>query len=215
MIPRLLVLPYARWHAARPHVREVAGRPLLVLPGVFDPVLTKVGAWLARAVAPLVRPGERWLDLGTGSGVVALALARAGAHVVATDVDETACRNASLNAALSGLRLDVRQGDLFAPVQGEQFDGVVGNLPFWPRATGVPVAHGFAAGPDYEILRRFVEGAPAHAPRCLTVLSERFDDFGGARAALGPAVRLVRRQRHRGEWMNLFELDRRPAATLR
>lgn len=206
MIPRPLVLPYARWHAARTHARTVGSRPLLVMPGVFDPVLTKVGAWLGPVMAGLVRPGERWLDVGTGTGVVAMAMAEVGAEVVATDVDTTACRNARLNASLNGLVLDVRQGDLFAPVDGESFHGVVANLPFWPSARGAPIAHAFAAGDDFALLRRFVAEAPQFAPRAYLVLSESFPEFNAARESLGAAARLVRRARHRGEWIDLFEV---------
>lgn len=202
---RPLVVPLARWHAARAHLHVVDGAPLRVPPGVFDPVLTKVGAWLAGVVPELVAPGERWLELGTGSGVVALALARAGATVVATDLDEAAIRAARFNAAVQSLAVEVRQGDLFAPVAGERFDGVVANLPFWPgTGAGLPLGHAFGAGEDFALLRRFAAEAPAHAARAYTVLSEAFARFPEARAALGPHARLVRRARWRGEWLGLY-----------
>ncbi len=209
-LPRPLVLPFARWHAARSHVRNVAGKAIVVLPGVFDPVLTKVGAWLAVEMTERVRPGERWLEVGAGSGVVACALARAGAVVTATDVDPAAARNARLNAALGGLAIDVREGDLFAPVAGERFDVVVANLPFWPGdGAGLPLGRAFASGEDFALLRRFVAEFESVAPTGYTVLSEAFAAFPEARAALGPGARLVRRERHRGEWMDLFEVGER------
>ncbi len=207
MIRRPLTLAYARWHARRPHVHDIDGLAILVNGGVFDPVLTKVGAWLAGVAPTLSRPGERWLELGTGSGVVACALARAGARVVATDIDAEACRNARMNAALNHLDIDVRQGDLFAPVAGESFDGIVANLPFWPGSDDAPIGHAFSAGRDFELLGRFVAEAPVQAPRAYIVLSERFGAFAEARAALGPAARLERRARHRGEWLDLFAID--------
>ncbi len=202
---RPLVVPFARWHTRRAHLHVVAGQPVWVPPGVFDPVLTKVGAWLAGAVGELVTPGERWLELGTGSGVVACALARAGATVVATDLDPAAVQAARVNAALGGLRIEVRGGDLFAPVAGERFDAVVANLPFWPGdGADLPLGHAFGAGADFAILRRFGAEAPAFAPRVYTVLSEAFVRWPEARAALGPSFRLHRRAWVRGEWLSLW-----------
>ncbi|MBM4368205.1 MAG: hypothetical protein FJ102_18480, partial [Deltaproteobacteria bacterium] len=49
--------------------------------------------------------------------------------------------------------------------------------------------------------------APAFTPRAYIVLSEAFGAFPEARAALGPAARLDRRCRHRGEWLDLFAVD--------
>jgi release factor glutamine methyltransferase len=181
---------------------------IFVAPGVFDPVLTKVGAWLASVVPAMVRPGERWLELGTGSGIVAVALAKAGARVVATDLDEAACANARMNAVLHGLSIDVRRGDLFAPVRGERFDGVVANLPFWPgTGPNEALGHAFGAGEDFVLLRRFTADLPAHAPRGWLAVSEAFAAFPVARAALGSAARLERRERVRGEWLDLFRFD--------
>ncbi|GDX82720.1 hypothetical protein LBMAG42_45310 [Deltaproteobacteria bacterium] len=206
-LPRPLVVPFARWHAARAHLHNVGGQAIVVLPGVFDPVLTKVGAWLAGELPGWVRPGERWLEIGTGSGVVACALARAEARVTASDIDPAAVRNARLNAALTGVMVDVREGDLFAPVAGERFDVVVANLPFWPgNGGGLPLGRAFSGGEDFALLRRFVAEFGGIAPTAYTVLSEAFAAFPEARAALGSGARLVRRQRYRGEWMDLFEL---------
>ena len=80
------------------------------------------------------------LDLGTGSGIQALIAARSAARVVGTDVSARALVLAELNAALNGVRLDLRLGSLYDPVAGERFDRIVSNPPFviTPRSTGVP-----------------------------------------------------------------------------
>ena len=201
-------LALARWRLARSRVHHVAGGPLVVLPQVFDPVHTRVGAWLAGHAAALARPGERWLELGAGSGVVACALARAGADVTAIDIDPQAVRNTRLNAALAELPVRAVEGDLFGPVAGERFDAVVANLPFWPgTGEGLPLPAAFAAGPDFATLRRFAADLPTYAPRGYTVLSEGFSGFPEARAALGPWATLLRRERVRGEWLDLFLLE--------
>jgi release factor glutamine methyltransferase len=112
-------------------LEHVSGMPLVVLPSVANPKLLRTGAFFAsRLDARLVRPGLRVLDLGTGSGVCALFAAREGAQVVAVDINPAAVRCARANALLNDLSIDVRTGDLFAPVAGERFDLVLFNPPF-------------------------------------------------------------------------------------
>jgi len=72
------------------------------------------------------------LDLGTGSGAVALALKfhMRKARVVAVDADLAALNTAKRNAAKLNLEVDFRHGRWFAPVAGERFDLIVSNPPY-------------------------------------------------------------------------------------
>jgi SAM-dependent methyltransferase len=75
----------------------------------------------------------RTLDLGTGCGEQALLAAAHSEHVVATDINPRAVRYAEMNARLNGIdNVEIRTGDLFAPVNGESFDLIVSNPPFVP-----------------------------------------------------------------------------------
>jgi predicted nicotinamide N-methyase len=80
------------------------------------------GMALARHVLdnPGLVAGRRVLDLGTGSGLCALAAARGGAqHVLAADIDDRACRAVTVNARRNGLEVAVCCGDLLGgPGQG-------------------------------------------------------------------------------------------------
>lgn len=197
----------ALWRARRPYAREWEGGPLIVLPGVLDPVGTKVGEWLARQVAAEARPGQTWLDLGCGTGVVGLALAAKGCRVTCADVDPEALRNTRANAALLGLDVEVVETDLFDGLRGRRFDRLVSNPPFWPGdPAGKPFGRAMYAGPDFALLRRLVAGWRDVADEARVVLSEAGPASAGARAALGTDARLLCREKHRGEWLALYAL---------
>lgn len=77
----------------------------------------------------------RVLDLCTGSGAIAIAVARnTGCKVVATDISAAAAEVAKANALSAGVSVDVRTGDLFDAVKGEKFDIIVTNPPYIPSA---------------------------------------------------------------------------------
>ncbi len=73
---------------------------------------------------------DRALDLGCGSGILALYLSTHSNKVVATDISARACQFTRFNALLNEADIDVRQGSLFEPVEGEQFDLITSNPPF-------------------------------------------------------------------------------------
>ncbi len=78
-----------------------------------------------------INAGETVLDVGTGNGVQAIFAARKGAHVIATDISPRAGENARFNIARHklGNRIEVRVGDLFAPLSAnERFDVILFNL---------------------------------------------------------------------------------------
>ncbi len=76
-------------------------------------------------------PARRALDVGTGNGVQALLLAQHTDHVVATDVSARALAFARATLLLNGVDdVELREGSLLAPVQGETFDVVAANPPY-------------------------------------------------------------------------------------
>jgi release factor glutamine methyltransferase len=103
------------------------GLDLVVPAGVFAPTL--MSDLLGRAVIDEVRPGERVLDMGTGSGVNAILAARAGADVVGVDLNPAAVAAARANAERNGVAAAFAVSDVFSAVEGA-FDLVVIDPPF-------------------------------------------------------------------------------------
>lgn len=83
-----------------------------------------------KLVEKYVKPGDRAIDIGTGTGILAIAAAHMGAKpVLATDLDAVAARVAAENVRINGFSdvIDVRCGDLLDVVQ-ETGDVVIANI---------------------------------------------------------------------------------------
>jgi len=88
-------------------------------------------AMCLRALEERLRPGDAVLDLGAGSGILAIAAARLGAkRALALDIDPQAVKAARENAAANGVQgvVEVREGTLPEGAPGERCDMVVANI---------------------------------------------------------------------------------------
>jgi release factor glutamine methyltransferase len=115
----------------------------------------------------------RMIDIGTGSGAIAVALAAhlPGASITATDLSVAALAMARRNAERNGVtdRIRFLAGDLLVPVTGERFEIVVSNPPYVPEADRdslaaevrkfEPPAALFAGGDGLTVYRRLVPSA--------------------------------------------------------
>ena len=165
-------------------VRRAAGEPLAYLTGhkeffgldlavdarvlVPRPDTETLVEWALEVLAPL--PAARVIDLGTGSGAIALALkaTRPDLTVMAVDASTDALAVAQTNA--QRLQLDVRfaQGSWLAPVQG-RWDAIVSNPPYiaaqdahLAALTHEPL-QALASGADgLDDIRHIITHAPAH-----------------------------------------------------
>lgn len=136
------------------------GLDLDVWEDVYAPTASDVGDPFHRAVADEVRPGDRVLDMGTGSGVSAILAAKVAREVVAVDINPRAVECASANAVRNGVdgQITFFEGDVFGGVDG-QFDLVVFDPPFrWFAARDLlEKAH---ADEGYRTLRTFMSEVP-------------------------------------------------------
>jgi len=150
--------------------KEFCGLPFRVDARVLVPrPETELVVEAALAALP---EGGAALDLCTGSGCIAISLARArpGARVVATELSAEALEVARANAAALAAAVDLRQGDLYDPLPpGERFDVVVANPPYVPsgeieglsREVRREPRQALDGGADgLAVIRRVVAGAP-------------------------------------------------------
>lgn len=119
---------------------------MLLVPGVYAPQHDT--HLLMQAVRrELCDPGRRVLELGTGSGALAVHAARLGARVTAVGISRRAVLCARLNAALHRQRVTVRYGDLSTVDRGG-YELVISNPPYVPAPAALPPRRGKARAWD-------------------------------------------------------------------
>ena len=135
--------------------------------------------------SPWLGDPRRILDIGTGSGCIAIACALAfpEAEVHATDISAGALEIASRNAERHGVRDRVRllRSDVYESVAGERYDLIVSNPPYVPAAhlATLPPEHrhepslGLDGGDDgLAIVSRILDGATEHLTERGTLVVE-------------------------------------------
>ncbi len=180
--------------------REFWSLPLRVTTDVLTPrpetelLVERALLWIP------VRQRRRVLDLGTGSGAVAIALAseRPQCEVVATDISAAALAVAGDNARRLGIaNVRFAPGDWFAAVAGGRFDFIVSNPPYiadseWPgadRELAFEPRGALAAGADgLDAIRVIVRAAPEHlVPGGVLLLEHGLAQGAAVRALLADA----------------------------
>jgi len=181
--------------------KEFHGLSLQVRSGVLVPrpdTETLVDWAIELLKGPLSPPASpSVVDLGTGSGAIALAVKNAAlhAHVTAIDLSEEALAVAVLNARRLGLPIEPRTGDWWGAVPGRRFDLALANPPYIADADAHldALRHeprlALASGPDgLDAIRRIVAGARDHlAPAAWLLLEHGHDQADAVRTLLAGA----------------------------
>ncbi|MAF10661.1 hypothetical protein CMK11_09430 [Candidatus Poribacteria bacterium] len=208
---------------------EPIGSSLAIRPHVYVPTDQSVPAMYVRYAALI--DGRDVLDMGTGTGVLAVLAAKLGARsVVATDISPEAVANARENVERAGLQDVVQVRDaapLFDATPGEAFDVVMFNVPW---LDGEPQTRYDVAryDPGFRTLGAFLDGCPARLRPggvALVQLSDIARADGGdpvgllqARAAqaglqVASTEAIQRRSRTAGGQETVFVFELRPAAS--
>lgn len=192
-------------------IENLDGLTIQVLPGVFNPALFRVTpvflGWLGEDLIPTT---ARVLDVGTGTGVVAIAAARAADRVTAIDRNPAAIECAGINIRRNEVenRIDLGLGDLFEPVAERRFDLILCNPPYLTGTPETELDHALLAGNFPE---RFARGLPDHLDdggRALVILSDLGEQrrFLEAFERAGLEVEAIRRRDLISEIVTLYEL---------
>jgi HemK-related putative methylase len=195
---------------------RAAGFRMRVRPTVFHPRLFVTSEFFARFIGELDLAGKRVLDIGTGSGILALAAARSGADsVVAVDINPNAALTASDNARLNGLGERVRPvcSNLLSALGPEvRFDVILSNPPYFSGEARDLADRAWHAGPGCrDIAAMFEQARERLAPGgCLYLLISSdcdLDLFAAMIEGAGFRPRMVARRSLLVESLLIYALD--------
>lgn len=145
-----------------------------VYPAAHDTVL--VAKYLKR-----VGVGGKVLDMGTGSGFLAIIAAEHGAETVdATDISKKAVRCARRNIInyKLGNKIVVKQGDCFAPIIGNKYDLIIAHLPY-EKGDDISETGRTVFDKDFVFRKRFFEEAPKFLNRGGRIITATAHYAGG------------------------------------
>jgi methylase of polypeptide subunit release factors len=193
-----------------------AGFRFTVPPTVFHPSVFKTGEYFAEFIGGLDLRGQRVADVGTGSGILALAAARAGAsQVIALDINPNAAWAANANARINGLgdRIAGVCSNLLSSLAARPlFDVIVSNPPYFAGEPRDLADRAWHSGPSHrDIVELFVQARERLAPggRMYALFSARAD-LGLLRALIEQAnfrVRLASERSILIDTFVIYELD--------
>ena len=141
------------------YITEVKGKNLWVHPQVVSPKYSYAPQFFMQNWD--ISEGMTVLDIGTGSGILAIFAALAGAkRVIATDINHYACSIAEKNIRDNKVsdKIKVIESDLFAKIPQEPFNRILFNAPYWNRKAdpSVPLTYGLF-DENYGVLNRFLK----------------------------------------------------------
>jgi release factor glutamine methyltransferase len=152
-------LPFYRAFSLR-HIRKTRqwrshGLDLSIPPGVFHPGIFFSTPIFLDFLSSVDLQGKTTLDVGTGSGALALHAAQKGALTTAIDINPLAVQTARENARQMHLTLTCLESNLFQGLSPARFDRILVNPPYYKKQADNLTENAFFAGENLEYFQRF------------------------------------------------------------
>ncbi len=149
--------PFLVKYLSKTRIYQNNGIRLEVPPEVFHPGFFFSTQLLNRYIDRLTVNGKTFLELGAGSGFIALGAARKGAIVTASDINSVAIEFLRKNSAENNISIDIIQSDLFAKIPFKAFDIIAINPPYYKKTPKTLLDHAWFCGDEGEYFSRLFE----------------------------------------------------------
>lgn len=171
--------PISRWYLSKKRTYTYQGITVHISPGVFHPGLFNSTKVLSTYLSEFKLEGRKVLELGAGSGYISLYCCKKGAHVTASDINKVAIANLHENAMLNNCNLNVVESDLFEMIRPQDFEIIIINPPYYPKAVQSQNDLAWYCGENFEYFHKlFMQLRQANVSKdhqMIMILSEDCD----------------------------------------
>jgi release factor glutamine methyltransferase len=130
------------------------GLRLVIPPAVFHPGFFFSTRLLLKYIAKLPLKDKSFLELGAGSGLIAMYAAREGAQVTASDINQVAIHSLEMNSRSNHISLTVIHSDLFTNIPLQRFDIIAINPPYYKKQPKTPAGYAWYCGEQGEYFQQ-------------------------------------------------------------
>jgi len=154
------------------------GIRLVIPPAVFHPGFFFSTRLLLRYIAKLPLKDQSFLELGAGSGLIAMYAAREGAQVTASDINQVAVHTLEMNSRSNRIPITVIHSNLFTNIPLHRFNIIAINPPYYKKQPKTPADYAWYCGEQGEYFQQLFSslGSYMHSQSMvLMVLSDGCD----------------------------------------
>lgn len=151
---------------------------LIIPPEVFHPGFFFSTKLLVSFISKMNLHEKSFLELGAGSGLIAIYAAKKNAKVTAIDINPVAVKYLELNSSKNNVQLQIIESDIFSNVEKQQFDIIVINPPYYKNDPKTYKDYAWFCGKDGAYFRCLFESLDNYihnASQVLMILSEDCD----------------------------------------
>jgi release factor glutamine methyltransferase len=143
-----------RWYLSKPRSYAYRGISINVPTGVFHPGFFFSTKFILEFLEHKDIAEKKFLELGSGSGLVAVFAAKKGARVIASDINTKAVSATHENAKSNEVMVEAIYSDLFEEIPLMPFDWIIVNPPYYPSNPKTEEEHAWYCGAGHEYFKK-------------------------------------------------------------
>jgi release factor glutamine methyltransferase len=149
-----ILIPITKYYLSKDRKVKIGNVHLTVPSGVFHPTLFYSTKVLLEYTNDQPISGLKILELGAGSGLLSIQMAKRNAVVTASDVSKLACETVLENARNNDVMIEVIHSDLFDTFGNRMFDLILINPPYYPKNPDNDAEKAWYCGNDFNYFQK-------------------------------------------------------------
>ena len=174
---------YHFWYHRKPRKYRFENVFTIVQPGVFSPKNTVSTKVFLDYITSINLTNKKVLELGCGSGIMSVLASSKGANVTASDINQKALNSLQEVSLKQGLKINTVHSDLFVNLNGNNFDYIFINPPYYPKKPFTLEEKAWFCGENFEFFEKMffqLQEVNTEKTKVLMILSDacEFEKIG-------------------------------------